>query len=304
VSPARFADVVLVRELASVTGSIPPIQLDSEAPRIGSFADPPGDPSPSRHGEGALLALETLGLLSGDEAADWRSRFAIVSEGWHAGRPQAGERVERAASHLTRLLDDLKGASGTPARVAALDRFEAAFALCLYSGLVSADDAAAWGERLERALGKDLEDFDLEQMGVTPDDEEWDGWTPYRPGALLRVVPALPERHAGLCITAVELHENGFCVHWHALRDGPDPDPHDQEEFGPGHAEDDLGTTYAPIMDGGHGWTGHRGVVAITGDSRCATPVPDAATRLTLRKDDAEWVVPLQTASATSLDSP
>jgi hypothetical protein len=301
VSPSRLADVVLADRLLGVTGSIPAVRLDPKLPRIGRFADAPGGPSPSRYGEGALLALETLGLLSSDEAAEWRRRLAVAREGWHAGEPAAGERAERAAGHLGAALDELEGAAGTPARAASLERFQGAFALCLQTGLVSPSDAAEWGERLERALGKTLEDFAWEQAGLEPDDDWYVGEaTRIDHGPLLRLVPALPARHNGLCVTALALHENGFRVHWHALRDGPDAD----EEFGPQAAVDDLGTQYEEILADGCGWAGYDGVVAITGESRCMTPVPDRATQLTLRKADAEWIVPLQTPSATSSDSP
>ena len=289
-SPARLADALLAERLLGVTGSIPTVRLDPERPRLDGFADPPGTRSTSRYGEGALLAVETLGLLSSDEVAEWKRRLVVAREGWHAGEPATRERAQRAASHLEAALDELKAVVGTPARAAALERFEGAFALCLQTGLVSPSDASDWGKRLERALGKTLEEFDWEQAGLEPDDDWYVGEaTRIEPGPLLRVVPALPARHNGLCVTALALHENGFGVHWHALREDPDQD----EEFGPQEAIDDRGTEYGEVTAGGYGWTGYDGVVAITGESRCMTPVPGQATRLTLRKGDAEWIVPL-----------
>jgi hypothetical protein len=72
--------------------------------------------------------------------------------------------------------------------------------------------------------------------------DEPGGEEPAPLGAALRVVPAEPARHDGLCVTAVVLHEHGFELHWHELREGPfDPDESDARGF---EATDDVGTEY------------------------------------------------------------
>jgi hypothetical protein len=294
VSRARIVEVVLADELFATTGSSPQLMLDSERPRLGAFERAPGERDGVLTGEGAILALQTLGLLTPAEAAEWTRRFAIAVEGWRPGPTAPGSQVERAEDHLEQVLGELKAAPDTPSRATQLDRFEGAFALCLQAGLVQPAAARHWGERLEQALGKDLEDFELEQEGIDPDDDDYDLDEPLRNelGASLRLVPALPARHDGVCVTAVELNENGFRIHWHALLEGP-ADDLEPDDIGPVRVVDDIGTEYERIIPNGCTWTGHSGICAVKGESRCMTPVPDDATELRLLDGDAGWTVRL-----------
>jgi hypothetical protein len=223
--------------------------------------------------------------------------YAGAGEGerWRPGPPAPPEEARRAEVHLEALLSELAEAAQTPDRVGLVDRFHGAFTLFLQTGMVAPEVAADWAARLQRALGRTIDDLDLEHLGVDLDDlgDYEDEADPVEePGAVLRVVPALPARHDGVCVTAIALRERGFDVYWHALRhDGADE--LEPDELGPERASDDLGTEYRELMDGGAGWSGRDGPFAVCGESRCPTSVPAGARELRLAKGEAEWVVPL-----------
>jgi hypothetical protein len=294
----------LCRELSGAAGGPPRVKLSAEDPLLdGYVAGGRGARRPYPYGQGMLLALETLGLLTSEQTAAWSRRFDLAAEGWSPG-PAAGREQRRLAEdHLRRLVASLQEATDTRSRRASLDRLNGAFSFCLQAGLVDPTDAPEWGASVEEALGETVEQFEIAEAeeGLDPDEfsELQDADEPeFRPpesmGALMRVVPAEPARHEGWCITAVALHRGGFEIHWHALGNEPyGPDGSlDAEPF---EATDDLGTEYRSTGAGGScsSYSERQRTIAVLGHSKCAPAVPEGARELRIRRAASEWVARL-----------
>jgi hypothetical protein len=292
--PERAVEVVLTKALFSATGSAPQLSLSAEGAYLDDYDREGLEREVFSYGEGALLAIEALGLLPASEAAEWRRRFELARTSWSTG-PLAGPEQKRLAEeHLDSVARSLAGAPDTESRSAMLDRFDAAFSLYLHTGLERPEDASRWGERLENALGRTVEEFELvEVAGLDPAElDEPGGKEPPPIGAALRVVPAEPARHDGLCVTAVALHEHGLELHWHELREDPfDPDESDTRRF---EANDDVGTEYSSFDSGGSSWSERNGVFAVIGHSICRTAVPGVASELRIARGAARWRIPLR----------
>jgi hypothetical protein len=298
---------MLCRELSGAAGGPPRVKLSAEEPLLdGYVGGGRGARSPYPYGQGMLLALETLGLLSSEQTAAWRRCFDLAAMGWSPGPAAGSEQRELADDHLRRLVASLHEATDRDARRALLDRLNGAFCLCLQTGLVHPADAPVWGKRVEEALGETLAQFERAEAeeGLDPDDlAEFDEpqdlhepeFGPSEPmGALLRVVPAEPARHEGLCVTAVALHEGGFEVHWHRLG----KDPYDRDDSLDGvrfEATDDLGTEYRATGTGGSfgSYSERTGPVVALGHSACSPAVPENARELRIRRAASEWVARL-----------
>jgi hypothetical protein len=204
--------------------------------------------------EGALAAYEALGLISAEEAAWWRGRYA--QEAVHADEEPLGPDSDVAARVL-RLLDErIEHARSHPPdadrnRVPRLMRLVETFQRI---GLLSAHDATP---RLERLLTQ----FD----SSLPDDAggELPRCTASR---LLRFVPGPPERHAGVRVTGFDLYDDGVVIRSRRVRLAGDesgaarrlPDEVESDEAAQrGSAQsfslhDDLGTRYR-FQGGGSG---------------------------------------------------
>jgi hypothetical protein len=289
----RTVEVLLTKELFGATGSAPQLSLSAE----GAYLDDYDREGPERevfpYGEGALLAIEALGLLRASEAAEWRQRFELARTGWSTGPLASPEQKRLAEEHLDSLAGSLAVAPDTESRGALLDHFNSAFALYLQTGLEGREDASRWGERIENALGRTVEEFELvEVAGIDPEELDEPGHEPGAIGSVLRVVPAEPARRDGLCVTAVALHERGFEVHWHQLHKGPDDSDYDFEMHRFDTA-DDLGTEYPAFDSGGASWTGHEEVQAVIGHSLCRMPVAEDASELRISRGAGHWLIPL-----------
>jgi hypothetical protein len=297
-------DAMLCRELSGAAGGPPRVRLSAEDPLLdGYVAGGRGARSPYPYGQGMLLALETLGLLSSQQTAAWGRRFDLAAEGWSPGPAAGSEQRRLADDHLRRLVASLQEATDTHARRTMLDRLNGAFCLYLQTGLVDPADAPDWGTSVEEALGEPLEQFETAEAkeGLDHDElpEPQDLHEPeFRPpepmGAVVRVVPAVPARHEGLCVTAVALHEGGFEVHWHRFgRERYDPDGSlNGERF---EATDDLGTEYRATGTGGSfgSYREPNGPLVALGQTGCAPAVPEGAGELRIRRAPSEWVVRL-----------
>ena len=250
-----------------------------------------------------LMALDTVGLLTSEQTAVWSRCFELAAEGWSPGPAAGREQRQLAEDHLRRLVASLHEASDRPARRALLDRLNGAFSFCLQTGLVDPADAREWGARVEEALGETVEQFetaeaeeglDPDEFSVPQDVDEPEVAPPESMGALVRVVPAEPARHEGLCITAVALHQGGFEIHWHALgKESHDPDGvFSGEQF---EAIDDLGTEYRATGAGGASgsFIEGQGTFAVLGRSECAPAVTEGARELRIRRAGSEWVARL-----------
>ena len=293
---------MLCRELSGAAGGPPRVKLSAEDPLLdGYVAGGGGARSGYPYGQGMLLALDTVGLLTSEQTAVWSRCFELAAEGWSPGPAAGREQRQLAEDHLRRLVASLHEASDRPARRALLDRLNGAFSFCLQTGLVDPADAQEWGTSLEEALGETVEQFETAEADEWLDPDEFsepqdvrEPEPPERMGALVRVVPAEPARHEGLCITAVALHQGGFEIHWHALgKESHDPDGlFSGEQF---EAIDDLGTEYRATGAGGASgsFIEGQGTFAVLGQSECAPAVPEGARELRIRRAGSEWVARL-----------
>jgi hypothetical protein len=295
---------MLCRELSGAAGGPPLVKLSAEDPFLdGYVASGRVARSQYPYGQGMLLALETLGLLTSEQTAAWSRRFDLAAEGWSPGPAAGREQRDLAEDHLRRLVASLHEATDTHAHRALLDRLNGAFSFCLQTGLVDPTDAPEWGTSVEEALGETLEQFETTEAeeGLDPDElselqdvDEPEFRPPESMGALVGVVPAEPARHEGWCITAVALHQRGFEVHWHALGNEPyGPDGSlDVERF---EAADDLGIEYRATGAGGSfsSYSERQGTFAMLGQSDCAPTVREGARELRVRRAGSEWVARL-----------
>jgi hypothetical protein len=295
---------MLCRELSGAAGGPPGVKLSGEDPLLDGYVPGGrGARSPYPYGRGMLLALETLGLLTSEQAAAWTRRFDLAAEGWSPGPAAGREQRQLAEEHLGRLVASLHEAADRPARRALLDRLNGAFSFCLQTGLVDPADGREWGARVEEALGETVEQFETAEAegGLDPDEfsepqdvQEPELSTPESMGALVRVVPAEPARHEGWCITAVALHQRGFEIHWHALGNEP-YGPDGSLDVEPFEATDDLGTEYRATGAGGSAgsYSERQRTFAVLGQSDCAPAVPEDARELRIRRAGSEWVARL-----------
>lgn len=99
--------------------------------------------------DGWLLALEYVGAISPGEAVDWRRRRRDAeAEAERVPVPFAPEVLERAGAPLDSLLVAVK-----PGAQAAFRSFFSAVAAYLETGVLSADEALTWRERLRAQMG-------------------------------------------------------------------------------------------------------------------------------------------------------
>lgn len=231
----------------------------------------PGDPILAAGNEGRLLAMEYAGAITPAEGAEWRERLREASAAKAATHPPVSDEVRnRAVLHLERLAVGVTSEPGDSSRAAlsSVLAYERA-------GVLSADEALAWRERLRA------------QMGLEPE----------RPPLcsqrdLLTVHAGPVERYQGVRITSVELYADGLVLRWHRAKPWPEGSdtPHiwsrvDQETDGadeliPRSLTDDLGTRYVigrvrrELGINGGGW------VVRLGSSSFTPAIPPAATRL------------------------
>jgi hypothetical protein len=288
--------VVLARELFAATGSAPRLSLSAEGAYLDDYDRRGHGEEALPQGEAAFLVLDALGLVPPD-AAQWRQRFEVARRGWSGVPSPDAEQNALAERHLERLAAALAAATDTEGRQRLLGRINAALAMYLHTGLVRPEVASRWGERVEEALGATIEEFERFEVGGLDRDElaeleDLDEAEPRSIGAVVRVVPAEPVRHDGVCITAVALHARGLELHWHELREGP-VDPNDGLVASGFKASDDVGTDYRPFDSGGAHATERDGVFAVVGESACSTAVPEGASELRVARGAARWRIPL-----------
>ena len=243
-----------------------------------------GDPVSEAGNEGRLLAMEQVGAITADEAAHWRRRLHEASR-WPepAREPPPHDVAARAAGHLEGLL--------TPISSSAYEEATACFsAIAAFeqTGILTADQALAWRERLRA------------QLDMRPE-------RPPRCSRrnLLRVIAGPAERTHGLRVTSVELYDDGVALQWHRARewaDGPetprvwsavDIETAGADELGPHALTDDLDTRY--VGSGGSDSFGINGGgwVVRFGTSVLTPAVPARARRLRVSLGDGDIDVDL-----------
>jgi hypothetical protein len=199
------------------------------------------------YAEGSVTAYERLGLLSPEEAARWRERFAAAEPDHWPETALDAELEASAERHLEALVE-----SGTPEAemVVVLDALHDV-------GALGADDHRRWWLRVTAA----------------PAPAGWTSYAPVESGAftvdswvdevprgrgLRRVAIGSPERRGDTAIVALVVHDDDVSLHFHHL--GPavaiGPTRRSLDEFSdvvdslrPPALRDDAGTTYTPQGD-------------------------------------------------------
>jgi hypothetical protein len=227
--------------------------------------------------DGAVLAFERIGLLSSEEADRWRTRFADAAAGrGNEVEPPLSEDARAAgADHLGRLLARVPPLRRRPHADEFTVQVECATAIeTLHAvGALDQREHADWDARLQAAEAPWL-DEPLPPSGgdvayvieIPPETEEeaaadaadqaaWEA----RPKseALCRVVIGSPERHAGLAMVAVCVHEDATSLHFHFLGGTTPSDALHRrslkafsdlvDRLEPPVLRDDRGTAYEPV---------------------------------------------------------
>jgi hypothetical protein len=228
------------------------------------------DPVAHAGHEGRLLAMERVGAITAVEAAAWRQRLSEAMA-WREPpyEPLPDEVGRRAAAHLEDLLKTI-----SPSTREAAPACSSAIAAYEETGVVKADEALAWRERLRSQLGLEPE------RGPRCSRRE-----------LVRVVPGPAKRVHGLRITSVELYGDGVILRWHHARRWPerstrpriwndiDIETAGAHDLDPRGLADDVGTRYAGGGGPDFGINGGGWVVRL-GTSSFAPAAPRRARRL------------------------
>jgi hypothetical protein len=277
--------------------------------------------------DGAVLAFERIGVLSSEEAARWRARFAdaAAGRGMEVEPPLSEGARAAAADHLARLLARVPPFRRRPDAGEIIVQAECASAIETLHAVGALDERghADWDARLLAAEAPWLEDpvppsgCDVAYaIEIPPETEEeaaedaavqaaWEA----RPKAetMGRVVVGSPERHAGLAIVAVCVHEDATSLHFHFLG-GSAPSEASRgrslrafsqlvDRLEPPVLRDDRGTAYEPVHQrpvsasgsGGMPDGDHRQVV--TGAWLYTPAAPAAATTFVAQLAAEPWTL-------------
>jgi hypothetical protein len=277
--------------------------------------------------DGVVLAYERIGLVSSDEGARWRARFADPEQptsnvrGWRP--PEVRDRVE---SYLIELVGRVPPLTRNPNPAGQEIGAECATALDALHAVGALDDDAytSWRTRMLKAQAPWLEEpSDLPPQGtfyaihVPPADEQqaaedaaraaaWEA----RPKAreARRVITGSPERHDDLAIIAAVVHEDAVSLHFHYLG-GPSQiqsSPHtNMEAFRstidrliPPALRDDHGNTYQAVNERPSSSSGAGGMPdpnrrqAITGHWTYTPAAPGDTSAFTAERDGHRWRLP------------
>jgi hypothetical protein len=229
--------------------------------RQASYLGP--DQPTSAYLEGTLLAYERIGVLSSSEADRWRVRLAGAAADRDAEpEPPLPETVRAAGiRHLERLVADVPRLRRNPtpeeraAGAECASAIEALHAVCV----LDEREHGEWSRRLLAAEAPWLDDQPPgEEPGVisippeTPEEAAEDAafeaaWAA-RPKAetTRRVITGSPDRHIGLAMIALAVHEDATSLHFHFVGE---PAPFDDalDALVPPALRDDRGTAYEPV---------------------------------------------------------
>jgi hypothetical protein len=215
--------------------------------------------------------MEYVGAITLAEGAEWRERLREASAAKASPHAPVSDEVRnRAVSHLERLAAGVTSEPGdsSPAALSSVLAYERA-------GVLSADEALAWRERLRA------------RMGLEPERP------PLCSQRDLRAVHAGPvERYQGVRIMSVEFYADGLVLRWHRANPWPegsdtpriwsrvDQETDGADELTPAALTDDLGTRYVvgrvrrELGINGGGW------LVRLGSSSFTPAIPPAAKRL------------------------
>lgn len=285
------------------------------------------DPDPEQRewkvseAEGALLAYERLGILSTEDVASWRDRLlgrirdadaeTIDSAAWASGMEVLSKLVDEVPQLRRQQSDEHIEKSAECA--AAIDAFYAV-------GGLTDDERGEWQRKRLAKEAPWLEEVPTPGDGVAiaisvpPETEEEaaedraleEEWAA-RPKAeqVVRVISGLSERHAGVALVAVVVHEDATSVHFHSLGEPVEDEDEEFEAFGtavdglkPPRLVDDQGTEYVAIGDRPSSATGTGGMPGvarrrvITGAWQYTPAAPATATQFEATLGEQQWVLP------------
>jgi hypothetical protein len=222
----------------------------------------PDKPEPARV-EGTLLAYERISVLSRSEADRWRLRLAGAAPDWDAEPEPPLPEASRAAGlrYLERLVAGVPRLrrNPTPEERAACAECSSALEALRAVGVLGDREHGDWSRRLLAAEAPWLDDppppgeapWAISIPPETPDEAAEDAafeaaWAA-RPKAetTRRVVTGSPERHAGLAMIALTVHEDATGLHFHFVGEPALDDA--LEALSPPALRDDRGTAYEPV---------------------------------------------------------
>jgi hypothetical protein len=224
--------------------------------------------------EGALLAYKRIGVLSRSEEERWRARFARAATERDAEPEQPLPEAARTAGvrYLERLVADVPRLRRNPSPEERAADAECSSALEALRAVRALDDRqhTEWHRRLLAAQAPWVDDPPPPDEGPwaisippeTPEEAAEDAafeaaWAA-RPKAetTRRVVTGSPERHAGLAMIALAVHEDATSLHFHFVGEATPagPSPHSMSAFEdaldalvPPALRDDRGVAYEPV---------------------------------------------------------
>lgn len=241
----------------------------------------PSSASPGRarwpaYVDGMLLAYQRVGVLTRSEADRWRVRLAAAATEWDPEpEPPLPEAARAAgAQYLKRLVASVPPfrRNPTPDERAGDAEYAGALEALRAVGTLDEREHTEWSRRLLAAQAPWLDDptpppgegpWAISIPPETPEEAAEDAafeaaWAA-RPKAetTRRVVVGSPERHAGLAMIALAVHEDATSLHFHFVGEpAPDdaPDSHSMRAFeealdalGPPALRDGRGMPYEPV---------------------------------------------------------
>jgi hypothetical protein len=243
--------------------------------RQASYRDPDQRTPEHAYLEGTLLAYQRIGVVSGSEADRWRARLAgaATERDTEPGPPlpeaarAAGIRyLERLVANAPRLRRN-----PTPEERAADAECSSALETLRTVGILDERDHAEWDRRLLAAQAPWVDDppppgegpWAISIPPETPEEAAEDAafeaaWEA-RPKAetTRRVVTGSPERHGGLAMIVLAVHEDATSLHFHFVGEpapADAPSPHSMRDFDdaldalvPPALRDDRDTAYEPV---------------------------------------------------------
>jgi hypothetical protein len=305
--------------------------------RLLSQAGDPDNPyQPTRESayvEGALLAYERIGVLSSSEADRWRVRLTGAATEWDAEPepPLTEAVVARGVRYLERLVAGAPRLrrNATPEERGADAECSSAIEAMLAVGLLGDREHTEWSRRLLAVQAPWVDDpppgegpWAISIPPETPEEAAEDAafeaaWAA-RPKAetTRRVVTGSPERHAGLAIIALAVHEDATSLHFHfvgepATVDAPSPYSHRAFEeaidaLDPPVLRDDRGIAYEPVEPRPISASSHSGEPdpeprrVIIGAWLYTPAAPDEAITFEIEQEGGRWTLPTCETLATT----
>jgi hypothetical protein len=285
------------------------------------YAGGPDQPA-SAYLEGTLLAYQRIGVLSGSEVDRWRVRLVGAATEWDADPDPPLSDGARGAGirYLEQLVADAPRLrrNPTPEDRAAGAECSSALEALRAVGVIDEREHTEWTRRLLAAEAPWVDDPPPPGEGpwvisippATPEEAAEDAafeaaWAA-RPKAetMRRVVTGSSERHAGLAMIALAVHEDATSLHFHFIGEPApvDEPPRSKRPFDdaldahiPPALLDNRGTAYEPVEPRpfSASWHSHEpdsdARVAIIGAWLYTPAAPDEAATFEIEQAGERW---------------